>query len=248
MMLKIIGSGTCVPSIKRSSPANYIKTKNKQILVDCGAGTLIQLEKNGVSYKEIDIVCFSHYHTDHISDLNALIQALNWTPKFDRKKDLVLIGYPGFKKFFQTYIEPRGGKARPKTYKIIIKEIKGDLKFGNLAIFSYKTKHAPESIAYRFSEGGKSLVISGDTDFDPGLGEFSKNVDLLVLECAFANKDKEIGHLIPKECGEIAKIANPKKLVLTHIYPLSSGEKRLQETKKLFKNTILAQDGMNFKI
>lgn len=248
MKLKILGSGTCVPSLKRSSPSNYIQTKNKQILVDCGAGTLVQLGKNKLDYREIDIVCITHYHVDHISDLNPLIQALNWTPKFNRTRDLVLVGPEGFKKFFNTYLKPIAGSPRPNTYKIIIKEIKGKLNFEDFIIYSHKTKHSKESIAYKFIEGNKSLVISGDTDFEQGLCEFSKNVDVLMLECAFANKDKEKGHLIPRECGKIAKLANTKKLILTHIYPLSSGETRLRETKSIFKNTILAQDAMTLNI
>ena len=73
MLLKILGSGTCMISLKRSSPANYLKIGEKQILVDCGPGTLTQLEKAGVPYKDIDMVFITHYHIDHISDLDALI-------------------------------------------------------------------------------------------------------------------------------------------------------------------------------
>ena len=248
MQLIILGSGTCVPSLKRSSPSNYIQTKMKRILVDCGPGTMIQLEKNKLDYREIDIVCITHYHTDHVSDLNPLIQALSWTPKFDRKEDLILVGPEGFKKFFNTCLKPISGNPRPNTYKIIIKEIRGELNFEDFVIYSYKTKHSEESIAYKFVESDKSLVISGDTDFDRGLGGFSKNSDVLMLECSFANKDKEKGHLTPRECGEIATIANAKKLIITHIYPSSSGEIRLEETKLIFKNTFLAQDSISFNI
>ena len=109
MKLIILGSGTCVPSLKRNSPSNYVLVGDKQILVDCGPGTLLQLERIGLSYKEIDIVCISHYHNDHISDLRFLLQALNWTPGFDRKKDLILIGPVGFQevyeKHFQNYLK-----------------------------------------------------------------------------------------------------------------------------------------------
>ena len=66
MKLTILGSGTCVPSLKRNAPSNYLKIGDKQILVDCGSGTLLQLEKANLTYNEIDIVCISHYHTDQI--------------------------------------------------------------------------------------------------------------------------------------------------------------------------------------
>jgi ribonuclease BN (tRNA processing enzyme) len=245
MLLKILGSGTCVPSIKRGSPANYLKIGNTQILVDCGAGTLSQLLKAKPDYKTINMVCISHFHTDHISDLNALIQALNWTPKFNRKTDLVLIGSKGFKAFYNRYLKPISDSPRPNTYKIIVKEINNKINFKDFSIYSFKTKHSKESVAYKFIQDAKSLVISGDTDFDENLSKFAKNSDILVLECAFANRDKETGHLIPKECGQVAKLANTKKLILTHIYPLGSGEERLKETKIVFPKTILARDLMS---
>ncbi len=248
MLLTILGSGTCVPSLKRNAPSNYLKIGDKQILVDCGSGTLLQLKKAKLNYKEIDIVFISHYHTDHISDLNALIQALNWTPGFDRKKDLILIGPVGFKKFYESYLKPISGVPRPDTYKIILQEIDNKIEFDNFTIESYKTNHNNDSIAYKFSKNKKTLVISGDTDFDENLIKFSENVDVLILECSYPNEQKVAGHLVSKECGEIAKKANVKKLVLSHLYPTSPEEIRLNETKEIFFNTILAEDLMKINI
>ena len=45
MDLIVLGSGTCVPSLKRSGPAVFLKIDNKNILVDIGPGTLVQLLK-----------------------------------------------------------------------------------------------------------------------------------------------------------------------------------------------------------
>lgn len=248
MEIIILGSGTCVPSLKRSAPSNYIKIDNKQILVDCGSGTLLQLEKAKLNYKEIDIVCISHYHTDHISDLKALIQALNWTPNFDRKKDLTLIGPVGFKDFYEAYLKPISGVPRPDTYNIIIKEIDNKIEFENFNIESYKTNHNNDSIAYKFSNMNKNLVISGDTDYDKNLIEFCKDSDILIIECSYSNEYKVSGHLISKECGEIAKKANVKKIILSHLYPTAKEEVRLKEAKQIFNNTILAEDLLTIDI
>jgi len=248
MQLITLGTGTCVPSLKRSASSNFLKIKKTNILVDCGSGTLKQLEKAKLSYKDVDIVFFTHFHTDHISDVNALIHALNWTPDYDRKRDLLLVGPFGFKKFYKNYLQLVSGKPRPNTYKIRIKEIKKKLKFQGFIVESANTVHAEPSIAYKFIEGKKSIVISGDCDFDRELIELSKNVDVLVLECSFPNNRKIEGHLVSKECGLIAKEANVRKLVLTHFYPVSTAKERLNETKKVFKKTILAKDLMKIKI
>lgn len=248
MKLKILGTGTCVPSLKRSAPSNYLRIDNKQILIDCGSGTLIQLEKARLTYREIDIIFISHYHSDHISDLNALIQALNHTPNFVRKKDLIIVGAAGFIEFYEKYIKTISGIFESNKYKIIVKEIKDKLKFDGFNVECCKTKHTDVSLAYKFIEGNKSLVISGDTDFDKNLIVFSKNCNVLVLECSYDNSGKVKGHLIPKECGRIAKKANVGKLILTHLYPTSPERVRLNETKEIFKNTILAEDLMDVKI
>ena len=245
MKLIILGSGTCVPSLKRSAPANFLKILNNNILVDCGSGALHQLIKVGLSYKDIDFVFITHFHPDHICELNALILALSHTPDYDRKKDLVLVGPTGFKKYYDQKI---GQKPRPNTYHIKIREIKKKMKFNGFAVEAEKTIHSDESIAYKFTEKNKILTISGDCDFDNNLITFSKNSNLLLIECSFPNEMKKVGHLIPSECGKIAKQAKVKKLVLTHLYLTSPEIIRLNQTKKIFKNTILAEDLLTINI
>lgn len=248
MKLTIVGSGTCVPTISRGSPANYLEIGKIKALVDCGPGTVRQLVKAKLDYKDIDLVCFTHFHPDHTLDLTALMHALNWTPEFDRKKDLTLVGPVGLKSFFDRYMRlVEGLMPRPKTYKIIIKEIKKKLEFDNFTIECDKTIHSATSHAYKFTEKGKTLVISGDCDYDEGLITFVRNVDLLLLECSYANNMKMRGHLVPQECGMIAKKAGVKKLVLTHLYPVSP-DLRLKQVKKIFPDTIQAEDFMKLEV
>ncbi|MCK4763779.1 MAG: MBL fold metallo-hydrolase [Candidatus Aminicenantes bacterium] len=257
MKLTIIGSGTCVPSTKRGAPANYLEIAGSRALVDCGPGTLKQLEKAKLDYKLIDMVFISHFHSDHISDLGPLVQASNWTPGFERKKNLTFIGPPGFENFYRKYIKPVCGSPRPDTYEILIEEIEDSLDFPGFRVEALSTTHSPESTAYKFIEApaadkqgetASSLIISGDCDFDENSIEFAKNCHTLLLECSFKNNQKVKGHLTPKECGQIAQKSAAKKLILTHLYPPLSAKERLKETKKLFDNTILAEDFMEFLI
>lgn len=245
MKLTILGSGTCVPSLKRSSPSNFLKILNKDVIIDFGPGTMHQLLKAKIDYKTIDFVFLTHFHADHVSELRSYLQALDWTPNFNRTKDLILIGPAGFKNYFKKMIN---SKPRPNTYKIKIKEIKDNLAIGGLRVGCVKTVHNKESVGYKFTEKTKSIVITGDCDYDLNLIKFSKNSNLLLTECSFPNGMKVEGHLISKECGEIAKQANVGKLVLTHLYPTSSEAVRLKEAKKIFRNTILANDLMTIDI
>ena len=42
------------------------------LLIDCGEGTQVALKEKGWSPKPVDIICFTHYHADHISGLPGL--------------------------------------------------------------------------------------------------------------------------------------------------------------------------------
>jgi ribonuclease BN (tRNA processing enzyme) len=201
--------------------------------------------KAKIDYKEIDFVFLTHFHPDHVSELRSFIQALDWTPNFNRKKDLILIGPVGFKEFYERTIKSR---PRPNTYKLKIKEIKKNLALEDLKVECVKTVHSDESVGYKFTEKTKSIIITGDCDYDDNLIKFSKNSNLLLIECSFPNDQKVKGHLVSKECGEIAKKAGVKKLVLTHLYPTSPEIVRLNETKKIFRNTILAKDLLTIDI
>lgn len=249
MKLTIIGSGTCVPTVKRGSPANYLQIGKKKILVDCGPGTVRQIVNAKIDYRTIDMVFLTHFHNDHVSDLVALIWALFCTPGFNRKNDLILIGPVGLKQFFEDSINlNKDGEQWSKNKKIKIKEIKNKIKFEEFSVECNKTIHTKSSIAYKFIEKDRSLVFSGDCDYDDKFINFSKDANVLLLECSYPNSLKKKGHLIPKECGLIAQKANVRKLILNHIYNYSSGKIRVDQTKKFFRNTVLAEDFMKINI
>ncbi|MCK5476551.1 MAG: hypothetical protein KAI55_01380 [Candidatus Aenigmarchaeota archaeon] len=112
---------------------------------------------------------------------------------------------------------------------------------------AHSTLHTDESIAYKFIENNKRLVIAGDMDYDEDIIGFFKDADILIVECSYGNNYKVKGHLIPKECGEIAQKANVKKLILTHLYPILK-EVRREEAKELFQNTLMAEDLMDIEL
>ncbi len=247
MNLKILGTGTSQVSKDRVSASNYIRIGNKQILVDCGSGTLVRLSQAKIPIQDIDIIFISHFHIDHFAELYVILWALKY-PHLDKTKELQIIGPKGFKKLYTTYIEPLVFTKNPPKFEINIKEINQDeLVFDNFSVFTLSTVHTEESLAFKFIEKNKTLVIAGDMYYNEDIINFSKNADVLVLECSFDNNRKSSSHLIPKECGLIATKAKVKKLVLTHLYPISE-EVRLKQTKEFFQNTILAYDLIDIDI
>ncbi len=104
MEITIIGSGTSVPSLKRASPALMISCPNIRILCDTGPGTLRQLQKSGTSLNDIDLLAYSHFHVDHISDLVPFIFASKYSPDLARKRDLTIIGPGGIRQFYDRLV------------------------------------------------------------------------------------------------------------------------------------------------
>lgn len=248
MKVIILGSGTCVPSLERNAPGYYLEVSGKHILVDCGSGTILQLEKAGKSYRDINAVFVTHIHPDHISDLMPFIHALVATPGYKRENDLLAVGPKDFKKFYESCIS--FVIKRPRTFIIELVEIEEKLDLGYLHVFSRKTVHSENSIAYRFEDGKKSVVFTGDCDYDEGIIELSRNADLLIADCSFPDSMKVAGHLTPKECGLIARKAKIKKLVLSHIYPAYYPDsQRLEECRYVFDgHVLLAEDLMEINV
>ncbi len=72
-----------------------MRYNGKSILIDCGEGTQIAMKEKGWSPKPIDIICFTHYHADHISGLPGMLLTMG---NAERREPLLLIGPKGLSK------------------------------------------------------------------------------------------------------------------------------------------------------
>ena len=62
------------------------------ILIDCGEGTQIAMKEKGWSPKPIDIMCFTHYHADHIAGLPGMLLTMG---NAEKTTPLLMIGPKG---------------------------------------------------------------------------------------------------------------------------------------------------------
>ena len=67
----------------------------KSILIDCGEGTQIAMKEKGWSPKPIDVICFTHFHADHISGLPGMLLTMG---NAERTEPLLLVGPKGLNK------------------------------------------------------------------------------------------------------------------------------------------------------
>ena len=204
----------------------------------------------GITYRDIDLLLYTHIHPDHISDLVPILFACKYT-ELPRGKELVCIGGPGFKRHFGKLKKVYGSWIDPQTYSLSIKEIsEKPIPFRDMKIFSKPMAHIPESVGYRIElNDGKTIAVSGDTDYCRNIVDLAFGVDLLLLECSFPDGKKVEGHLTPSLAGRIGSESHCKKLLLTHLYPVCDQYDILKQCRQVFQGElILGEDLMKVKI
>lgn len=91
----LLGTGGMMPLPYRWLTSLMMRYNGKSILIDCGEGTQIAMKEKGWSPKPIDVICFTHYHADHISGLPGMLLTMG---NAERTEPLLLIGPKGLNK------------------------------------------------------------------------------------------------------------------------------------------------------
>ena len=88
----LLGTGGMMPLPKRWLTSLMLRYNGKSILIDCGEGTQLAIKEQGWSFNPIDVICFTHYHADHISGLPGLLLTMG---NADRTEPVTMIGPKG---------------------------------------------------------------------------------------------------------------------------------------------------------
>ena len=91
----MLGCGGMMPLPYRWLTSLMMRYNGSSILIDCGEGTQIAIKEKGWSFKPIDVICFTHYHGDHISGLPGLLLTMG---NAMRTEPLTLIGPKGLER------------------------------------------------------------------------------------------------------------------------------------------------------
>ena len=247
----ILGSGTCVPLLSRSSCSVLLETGESRVVFDCGAGTMRRLLEAGVTVFDVTHLFFSHFHPDHTGEMASFLFANKYASAPQRTTPLLLAGGRGFYKFFENYKTVYGHWLELPDRLLQFGEFDvSQADRADFADFSVTTRpvcHQPESIAFRVEKGGRSMVYSGDTDVADNLVTLAEGADLLICESALPDHLKTEGHLTPSLAGRVARKAGVKKLVLTHLYPECDEVDIKAQCARIYNGEIVvAEDLMQF--
>jgi len=212
MQIRLLGTGTPTPSLKRMSSGYLVETGSRKILFDFGPGCYHRLLEAAVKPTEITDVFFTHLHYDHCLDYVRLVMT-RWDQGAGRIPDLnvygpahtarlteLIVGENGIfgpdlaarteLPMSQAVFEARGGKLPRAKPRPVVREIgNGDTVEGEgFRVHARSVIHAQpalECFGYRLEAEGASFAYSGDAGPCKAMQVLAQDCDVLVHMCHF---------------------------------------------------------------
>jgi ribonuclease BN (tRNA processing enzyme) len=255
MKLVVLGSGTSVPHPRRAAPAFWLEADGGKVLLDCGADTAHRMAEENLDWSQLDVIWISHLHLDHCGGLASFLFGMKWAPQTQaRRKPLTIFGCEGVANLLHAINDANNYRLFEQPFPIKVQEISANQPgpstefeiLPGLRAQTFSTPHTGESLAIRLTDqNGVSLVYTSDTSYSEDVGRFANSADLLILECSFRANKPVAKHLELSEVMRLARLAAPRKLVLTHFYPEWDGFDIEAEAKAQWPGqTIAAIDGL----
>lgn len=232
MKLTVIGSQGAYPAAGRPTSGYLIQSDGFSMMLDFGSGILMKLHEY-LEINNLDAVCLSHYHPDHVADIGVLQHAVKvQTDLGNKTKKLPIYGLPG-KTFFDslTYHSYTEGRVIDPDVSLAI---------GPFNCAFMINPHPDGGCSMRISDGSHSLVYTGDTGWNEKLIDFAANCDLLLCEASLFNqfKGRVSGHLTSGEAGVLARKADVGQLALCHFPHFGTTEVLKSEAEEEFRGIL----------
>jgi ribonuclease Z len=212
MRIRLLGTGTPTPSLKRMSAGYLVETGNRKIVFDFGPGAYHRLLEAGVRPTQITDVFFTHLHYDHCLDYVRLLMT-HWDQGAGRIPDLnvygpthlarmteLIVGADGIfgpdlaartqLRMSQDVFVARGGTLPRKLPQPVVREISSGEKIqcDGFTVEARAVLHAQpflECFGYRMEADGSSFAYSGDAGPCRAMQELAQDCDVLVHMCHF---------------------------------------------------------------
>lgn len=247
MQLTVIGSSDAFGSGGRLQTCYHVAHSGGQFLIDCGATTLIGLEREKIDPNGIGTIFITHLHGDHFAGLVWwLIHAIHIGK---RKAPLVVTGPIGIEERFITACEALfpGSSATPRPFELTFKTYRERelLEVAGVTVKPFEVSHPSGAPPYalRFDVENKTLAFSGDTEWVDSLAAAGQEADLFITEC-YAYEKPARYHLNWRTLEARLPEINAHKVVLTHM-----GPEMLANQHRIFHPRVqFASDGMKLII
>jgi ribonuclease Z len=245
MKLTLLGTGSPAPSVQRRGPSQIVEAGDDSILIDCGAGTLHRLVEAGYGTLPLTAIAFTHLHSDHVTGILDVLWA-GWIQR-RWETPPVVYGPPGTQHFIDHLIEAMdydigvriGPVLKRENLVPTVVEVEDDWGVDGIdwRLTAFRVEHMPvdQAFGFRIDQDDASIVVSGDTKECENLVRHSKDASILVHEVFWSKGLQQLADAAPDaeerarfellktyhtgsiELGGVARDANTKHLVLSHI-------------------------------
>lgn len=153
----LLGTGGMMPLPYRALTSLMVRYNGMNVLIDCGEGTQVSIKQQGWSVKPIDVICFTHFHADHISGLPGLLLTLG---NAERTEPITMIGPKRLEKIVNALRMIAPELPFPIRFIELEKEEESYV-FNGLRINAFKVNHNIACYGYslELSRAGKFDII-----------------------------------------------------------------------------------------
>ena len=274
LMLQVLGSGGPIADDGRASSGYLIWIGGRsRFLIDAGGGIFLRFGEAGARFEDLNHIAISHFHTDHSTDLSALLKSGYFS---NRTRKLTISGptaggdYPGTGEYLKRLLDQdNGAYAYLAGYLdgsaglVKLEPIEVDTRLRNqtrvytdpiadIEIDALGVPHGPvPTLSYRVRIGQQSIVLSGDQNGNSdAFIDFARGTDVLVMHMPVPENIGGVGrklHAPPSLIGKIAAETGTGKLVLSHFMArsLEHREENLNQIRSQFNGLLLSADDLD---
>lgn len=252
MKLTVVGCSGSYPGPE--SPASCYLLSAEQdgrtwrVLLDMGSGALGALHRY-VDPLSIDAVLVTHDHADHCLDLCGYYVMRKYHPSGTQPRIPVYGPHGLATRMARAYDLPED-PGMQEEFDFITHDA-APVTIGPFQVQAMPVVHPVDAWALRITEGGRTLVYSGDTGPGPLIEAAAHQADLFLVEASF----EETGtnppdlHLTGTECGAIATVAEVRRMLLTHVPPWHDPQVVLAEAVATWDGDVaLARPGHSYEV
>lgn len=258
MAVQLLGSGGPLVNRDRASTGYLVWLGGRgKILVDAGGGTFLRFGQAGGRLEDLSLIAISHLHPDHVSDLPALL----WLSNLARKEPLPIAGpsggavTPDFETFLSRLFDEHagafpllGGTLRGAGMGVPLNAIRLDaaqpgplivLEQAGIRVTALGVPHGNvPSLAYKVETTNGTVVFGSDqTGTNPRFVTFAQGADILVMHLTIGAGETHPLHASPFVVGQVARDANARRLILSHIGQFDL-EAAVAEVKKSYMGPV----------
>lgn len=220
MHLQFVGCGDAFGSGGRLNTCFHVVGERANFLIDCGASSLIGLERLGIARRAIDTILLTHFHGDHFGGVPYFVLESHFGK---RMRPLTLAGPPGIEAWYVRALEAAfehfSEIKLAFDLRIVTLPERSATDVGPLRVTPLPVVHGNSGgpfFGYRIAVEDRLIAFSGDTEWTDMLVEIARDADLFMIECY--SYDKPIrNHLNYKTIEQNLPRLAAKRIVLTHM-------------------------------